>query len=298
MPSEEAPEFEAWIENDVMLRAWLRNSLSPDLQEAFVYIASAKDLWDNLEEKFGQCNGVFINQLKRSIASLKQGDSSVTAYYTKLQRMVDELTAVEPPINCICPARHIIVERKNRDQLIVFLNGLNDFYEPMRNQILLMDPLPSINKAYSLLLQIERQKEISISMEIGAVSIEGKQTRRSTDKKRVTPADKRNWTCTYCKKKGHSKETCFKLHGTPNWYKEMLQKKGVMASNVVEVSADEEEITDACPITYSNAVLEYAGNVSTNFHNFNRTSWLIDSGASSHICSNKDLFTSLKTYQN
>lgn len=153
-----------------MLRAWIRNSLSPELQEAFVYIASDKDLWDNLEEKFGQCNGVFINQLKRSITSLKQGDSTVTACFTRLQRMVDELTAVEPPINCICPARNIIAERKNRDQLI---------YEPMRNQILLMDPLSSINKAYSLLLQIERQREISISMKLGAMSFEGKQAKKN-----------------------------------------------------------------------------------------------------------------------
>lgn len=106
MPSEKAIEFEAWVENDAMLRAWIRNSLSLELQEAFLYIASAKDLWDNMEEKFGQWNGVFINQLKRSLASLKQGDSTVTTYYTKLQRMIDELTAVEPSINYICPAKH------------------------------------------------------------------------------------------------------------------------------------------------------------------------------------------------
>ena len=39
-----------------------------------------------------------------------------------------------------------------------FLMGLNDVYSSVRSQILLMDPLPSVNKAYSLILQDESQR--------------------------------------------------------------------------------------------------------------------------------------------
>lgn len=53
-PSEYSPDFEAWIENDSMLKAWIRNSLSSDLQEVFVYITSTKDIWDNIKENFDQ----------------------------------------------------------------------------------------------------------------------------------------------------------------------------------------------------------------------------------------------------
>ena len=35
--------------------------------------------------------------------------------------------------------------------------GVNDSYAQVRAQILLMDPLPSINKVYSLLIQEERR---------------------------------------------------------------------------------------------------------------------------------------------
>ena len=38
--------------------------------------------------------------------------------------------------------------------------GLNDSYSQIKGQILLMEPLPSINKAYSLLIQEERQRRV------------------------------------------------------------------------------------------------------------------------------------------
>ena len=38
-----------------------------------------------------------------------------------------------------------------------FLMGLNESYSQGRAQILLMDPLPSINEVYSLLIQEERE---------------------------------------------------------------------------------------------------------------------------------------------
>lgn len=38
--------------------------------------------------------------------------------------------------------------------------GLNESYSAIRGQILLIDPLPIMNKAYSLVLQEERQRTI------------------------------------------------------------------------------------------------------------------------------------------
>jgi len=44
--------------------------------------------------------------------------------------------------------------------------GLNDSYAHIRGQILLIDPLPPMNKVFSLLLQEERQREISYDVGI------------------------------------------------------------------------------------------------------------------------------------
>ena len=45
-----------------------------------------------------------------------------------------------------------------------FLMGLNETYSQIRGQILLLDPLPLINKVYSLLIQDESQRSIAHSV--------------------------------------------------------------------------------------------------------------------------------------
>jgi len=39
-----------------------------------------------------------------------------------------------------------------------FLNGLNDSYSQVRTQILMMESIPSIDKAFLLVIQEERQR--------------------------------------------------------------------------------------------------------------------------------------------
>lgn len=40
--------------------------------------------------------------------------------------------------------------------------GLNNSYGHAKNQILIMDPLPSVNKAYSIILRVEKQRQINV----------------------------------------------------------------------------------------------------------------------------------------
>jgi hypothetical protein len=42
-----------------------------------------------------------------------------------------------------------------------FLMGLNESFSHIRGQILLMDPLPAINKVFSMVVQEEHQREIT-----------------------------------------------------------------------------------------------------------------------------------------
>ncbi|KAL0398659.1 UNVERIFIED_CONTAM: Retrovirus-related Pol polyprotein from transposon RE1 [Sesamum radiatum] len=46
---------------------------------------------------------------------------------------------------------------------------------------------------------------------------------RSVQRKILT--DKRSQYCNHCDRSGHTRETCFKLHGTPDWYKDLAEKK-------------------------------------------------------------------------
>ena len=48
------------------------------------------------------------------------------------------------------------------NRLMQFLMGLNDTYNHVRNQILIMDPLPSVNRAYSMVLSVEKQRDVHV----------------------------------------------------------------------------------------------------------------------------------------
>nr|GEU95505.1 histone-lysine N-methyltransferase family member SUVH9-like [Tanacetum cinerariifolium] len=53
------------------------------------------------------------------------------------------------------------LEIDTRSKLMHFLMRLNDDFELVRNQILSMDPLPNLNKAYYIFQQVEKQKQVT-----------------------------------------------------------------------------------------------------------------------------------------
>jgi len=62
--------YNQWIRCDSMMVSWLLNFMVPDLSEAFLYVNSAKELWDDLSERFGGSNGPLLYQLEKDIADL------------------------------------------------------------------------------------------------------------------------------------------------------------------------------------------------------------------------------------
>jgi pyoverdine/dityrosine biosynthesis protein Dit1 len=119
-----------------------------------------------LKERFYQGDIFRISDIQEEIYTLKQGDNSISTYYTKMKKLWQELDNFRPiPIsNCVenCNAAAKMKEYKENDQVIRFLKGLNEQYSAVRSQIMLMDPLPKMGKVYSLLVQQERQAVIPI----------------------------------------------------------------------------------------------------------------------------------------
>jgi len=58
---------------------------------------------------------------------------------------------------CQCDLSKSSMKYREIEYVICFLKGLNDDYNHVHTQILLMEPLPSINHAFSLIIQEERQ---------------------------------------------------------------------------------------------------------------------------------------------
>ncbi|KAL0386141.1 UNVERIFIED_CONTAM: hypothetical protein Sradi_3008400 [Sesamum radiatum] len=55
------------------------------------------------------------------------------------------------------------IEQTEGSQLIQFLTRLSDSYDNIRSQILVLDPLPHVNKAFSMILPVEWQRQVNMN---------------------------------------------------------------------------------------------------------------------------------------
>lgn len=118
---------------------------------------TAKEVWQDINDRYGQSNGSRYIQIQREISASSHGASDITSYFTKMRSLWDELTSAYIGPTCSCGALPKFIEDQHMFQ---FISGLNDSYSTVKSSILLMSPLPSISKAYSLLQQDESQKEV------------------------------------------------------------------------------------------------------------------------------------------
>ncbi|KAL4322072.1 hypothetical protein AHAS_Ahas14G0173900 [Arachis hypogaea] len=89
----------------------------------------------------------------------RQGDLTVTTYYTKLKTIWEELDNYHLILICSrcvveCRCEVSIMRGYSEESRVVrFLRGLSDQYSTVRSQIMLMKPLPRIEFVFSSLLQ-------------------------------------------------------------------------------------------------------------------------------------------------
>ena len=69
-----------------MVMSWLLNSLEPEIADSVICYSTASEIWQDLEKRFSQGNA-------REIASLKQGEMTISAYYTKMKSLWEELAS-------------------------------------------------------------------------------------------------------------------------------------------------------------------------------------------------------------
>ena len=89
----------------------------------------------------------------------------VSDYFTQLKGLWDEFLNYRPILGCTCGAKcicglsRILMDYQHYDYVHSFLMGLIDSFAPIRGQILLMEPLPNINKVFSLIQNDEKDRK-------------------------------------------------------------------------------------------------------------------------------------------
>ncbi|XP_073224886.1 uncharacterized protein [Cicer arietinum] len=158
-PSTIDNDFDLWEHCNSMVVSWITRTLSPHISQSTICNDSAFNQWNGLRERFTKGNHFRFSDLLRDLHSIKQGERSLSAYFMDMKIIWDEFDDLRPTPSCTCSTpcscklSSVVCTYKHDEYVICFLKGLNDSYQYVRSQILLMDPLPSITKVYSLVIQ-------------------------------------------------------------------------------------------------------------------------------------------------
>ncbi|CAL2271104.1 unnamed protein product [Prunus armeniaca] len=124
--------------------------------------------------------------------------------------------------------------------------------------------------------------------------------------RRLTPAEKDKLKCNHCGEKRHTIDTCWALHGVPDWEKEQRHLKkeqldskahvAVATTSVADITTRHDHLSATPPTltaVSSTPTPPPPCNFGKAFHAYDTryTGWIIDSGATDHMTYNSTLFS-------
>ncbi|XP_023639573.1 uncharacterized protein LOC111830938 [Capsella rubella] len=229
-PPDNHPDSGTWSRCNDIVSTWLLNSVDKSIGKSLLYISTAEGMWKSLMTRFKQDDAPRIFDIEQRLNKIEQGSLDVSAYYTALISLWEEYkNYVELPVctcgHCECDAAVKWEKLQQRSRVTKFLMGLNEGYDQIRRHILMLKPIPSIEEAFHMVTQDERQRTIKPTSRIDNVAFQTNQTPMVYEDENayiaayntVRPAQKP--VCTHCGKLGHTVHKCFKLHGYPPGYK-------------------------------------------------------------------------------
>ncbi|KAL5542382.1 hypothetical protein UlMin_010092 [Ulmus minor] len=216
-----------------------------------------------------------MSLIAKNKLSFVDGSDEVSTYFTKLKTLWDELRDFRPLPACDCGGMKALVEYQQQEYVLQFLMGLN----------------------------------------------EGKYDNRQSE----------NPTCSHCGYVGHTIDKCYKLHGYPPGFR---FKNGTTPTNVNRFSSGSSSNISATPITNQASLMSDKANDSSDpvsslspsqcqqliamlstqltsttpvnneqpvisnftgtFPSISSRTWILDTGATHHVCHDRALFESFE----
>ncbi|CAN6683323.1 unnamed protein product [Malus baccata var. baccata] len=194
-------KYTTWKRCNDMVTLWIVNSIYSDIASSIMYIETAVVVWNNLKDRFSQSSDSRIYQIRQEIVENCQEQLSVSAYYTKMKALWDELASYHDPLVCTCAGLKGLAEREEKERVMQFLMGLNDSYSTVQQ---------------ASASQLNNNKHFNTS-------------------------SCKSLKCTYCDGDGHLVDRCYYIIGFPvghKWHgRNMKPKNKRTAANNAEIIA-------------------------------------------------------------
>ncbi|KAK3042700.1 hypothetical protein RJ639_000758 [Escallonia herrerae] len=224
-PDVHSRDFQSWIQCNAVVKSWIVNSLSRELQTSAAHADTASEIWCDFDERFTQGIALRVYDLKRSIALLQQEKSAISTYDGKLKGVWNELHNLRPIPVCTCGAGKKMQEMREEEKVFDFFMGLDDTYKTVRSQILSIDPLLGLGRAYAVAAQEEKQQVVAATrvptIEATTLLAKAPHMRHGGDQKidrcGENSGERRHGGlhCTQCNRSNHSRENCYEIIGYP-----------------------------------------------------------------------------------
>ena len=324
-PEPNDPAFRRWRTENSVVKGWLIGSMNPSLVSNFIRFPTAKQVWDSIAVTyFDGTDTSQVYDLKRQVNKMRQSGEPIEKYYNDLQGLWREIDFRRPnPMDCVHDIRKYNTLLQE-DRVYTFLDGLDDRLDKIRSDVLQLKPFPTVEQAYAHVRREDIRQTVMLSnrgsipdaaamisrgMRTGAQNKFTLQVAKtgnpSAHGEKVNFAKTKGHVeggtngCSHCGNPKHTRETCFKIHGYPEWWMELKARKqgtgGVGRAAMVNSNPINPEATlSLVPIVESQEATAVfpneSGNDTSNDSNALLVSnagknedWIVDSGATDHM---------------
>ncbi|CAH1448980.1 unnamed protein product [Lactuca virosa] len=156
-PSQDKESYEQWEQEDLIVFSWLIQNIEPTIAGNLTEYPTAKMLWDALVVTYSSGRDKLQTfNLHVKANDIKQNDSTLEEFWITLQGVWGEIDRIDPnPMKCPDDIK-TYARIRSEQKLFQFLNALDQKYESIKREILLLEPLPSAEAAYATVQQCFR----------------------------------------------------------------------------------------------------------------------------------------------
>ncbi|XP_019423021.1 PREDICTED: uncharacterized protein LOC109332492 [Lupinus angustifolius] len=267
-PRNDDPSFGSWDRCNTLVLSWINHSIERSVLQSILWMDTTFEVWEDLKERYYQGDVFRICDLHEEIHSAKQGNRCINAYHTHLKGLWQELENFRPLPSCLCPTKcnsalaNLVRNYREDDYVIRFLKASN------KGRI--------------------RERTFPTSGNNGMGKGNGGRGRGSSFK-----------LCSFCNKSRHTVDSCYKKHGfSPNYKKNhninFINSEDDNQNNHLGVFTTEQHkailallkqpANSQVTNQITNTETSDPGNPITLIFPIKPKDWVLDTGATDHVC--------------